>query len=85
MAQLAQLREKATRAETPSRGELTAYDFQWDDPIPEGTFDPNVPAGYTQIDRKTVGLQKAAWLGVGTLPVAGFVAYRRRGVRAIAP
>jgi hypothetical protein len=59
-------------------GEITTYDYQWNAVIPAGTFDPNIPADYTPIDLGSLGLQKAAWLGVGTLPVIGFVAYRRR-------
>ncbi len=58
--------------------EITTYDYQWNAEIPAGTFDPNIPADYTRIDLKSLGLQKAAWLGVGALPAAGFVAYRRR-------
>ncbi len=61
--------------------EITTYDYQWNAAIPAGTFDPNIPADYTPIDLASPGLQKAAWHGVGALPVAGFVAYRRRRIR----
>ncbi len=30
--------------------EFTAYDFEWDVPLPEGILEPNIPADYTQID-----------------------------------
>jgi hypothetical protein len=29
--------------------EFTAYDFQWDVPLPEGILTPNIPADYTQM------------------------------------
>lgn len=61
--------------------EITIYDYQWNAEIPAGTFDPNIPADYTPINLGSLGLQKAAWLGVGALPAAGFVACRRRRVR----
>jgi hypothetical protein len=32
------------------RAEFTAYDFEWNVPLPEGILDPNIPADYTQID-----------------------------------
>jgi len=58
--------------------EFTAYDFQWNAELPEGVFDPNIPADYTRIDLGSMARENAAWLGVGTLPVVGFVAHRRR-------
>lgn len=61
--------------------EITTYDYRWNAEIPAGTFDPNIPADYTPINLGSLGLQKAAWLGVGALPAAGFVAYRRRRAR----
>ncbi len=30
--------------------EFTAYDFEWDVPLPEGILDPNIPLDYTRID-----------------------------------
>ena len=30
--------------------EFTAYDFEWDVPLPEGVLDPNIPADYTRIN-----------------------------------
>ena len=60
------------------RGVFTAYDFQWNAEIAEGTFDPNIPEDYTRIDLGSLAQENAAWLGVGALPVIGFVAYRRR-------
>jgi hypothetical protein len=61
--------------------EITTYDYEWNAEIPAGTFDPNIPADYTPIDLGSLGLQKAAWLGVGALPAAGLVVYRRRRAR----
>jgi hypothetical protein len=62
----------------PVHAEFTAYDFQWDPEIPVATFDPNIPADYTQIDPGSIATEKAAWLGVGAVPAVGFAAYRRR-------
>jgi len=61
--------------------EIKTYDYQWNAVIPAGTFDPNIPADYTPINLGSLVPEKAAWLGVGALPLVGFVAYRRRGVR----
>lgn len=58
--------------------EFTAYDFQWNAELPEGVFDVNIPADYTEIDLGSMTTAGAAWLGVGTLPVVGLVARRRR-------
>jgi len=58
--------------------EFTAYDFQWNAELPPGVLDPNIPADYTRIDLGSMARENAAWLGVGTLPVVGFVARRRR-------
>jgi len=55
--------------------EFTAYDFQWNAAIPEGTFDPNIPADYTQIDLGSIAPEKAAWIGATGIPV-GLLAYR---------
>ncbi len=30
--------------------EFTAYDFEWNVPLPEGILDPNIPTDYTRID-----------------------------------
>ena len=60
------------------RAEFRVTDIQWDAEIPEGTFDPNIPDDYTRIDLESVAKENAAWLGVGTIPVIGIVAYRRR-------
>ena len=59
-------------------GVFTSYDFQWNAELPEGIFDPNIPADYTKIDLGSLTQENAAWLGVGALPLIGFVAYRRR-------
>jgi len=61
--------------------EITTFDYQWNAAIPAGTFDPNIPADYTPIDLGSLVPKKAAWLGVGALPAAGFVAYRRQRAR----
>ena len=58
--------------------EFSAYDFEWDAPLPEGILDPNIPADYTQIDLGSIASENAAWLGVGALPIVGFVVRRRR-------
>jgi len=55
--------------------EFTAYDFQWNAPLPEGIFDPNIPTDYTQIDLGSITQENAAWIGVGGIPV-GLLAYR---------
>jgi len=63
--------------------EFTAYDFEWDVPLSEGILDPNIPADYTQIDLGSLAQEKAAWIGVGGIPV-GLLVYRsrrRRGQR----
>jgi hypothetical protein len=57
--------------------EFTAYDFEWDAPLPAGILDPNIPADYTQIDLGSLPQKSAAWLGVGALPALGFAACRR--------
>jgi hypothetical protein len=64
--------------------EFTAYDFQWNAELPEGILDPNIPADYTQIDLGSIASDNAAWLGVGALPIVGFVVRRRRN-REISP
>jgi hypothetical protein len=61
--------------------EFTAYDFQWNAALPAGILDPNIPADYTEINVGSITQKSAAWLGVGALPAAGFVAYRRRRAR----
>jgi hypothetical protein len=58
--------------------EFTAYDFEWDAPLPEGILDPNIPPDYTQIDLGSIASENAAWLGIGALPVIGIVVRRRR-------
>jgi hypothetical protein len=35
--------------------EFTAYDFEWDVPLPEGILNPNIPADYTRIDLSGLG------------------------------
>ncbi len=57
-----------------------AYDIRWDAPIPEGTFDPNIPADYAPLDLASLAPKTAAWIGVGGIPV-GLLAccgWRRR-------
>jgi hypothetical protein len=46
--------------------------------IPSTVFDPNIPADYTPLSVESTLKANAAWLGVGTLPVIGIVAQRRR-------
>lgn len=58
--------------------EFTAYDFEWDAPLPEGILDPNIPADYTPIDLGSSSPENAAWLGVRALPVVGIIVHRRR-------
>lgn len=58
--------------------EFTAYDFEWNVELPEGILDPNIPADYTQIDLGSMASDSAAWVGVGALPVAGFIVHRKR-------
>jgi len=60
------------------RAEFRVRDIQWNAEIPEGIFDPNIPEDYTRVDLESVAKENAAWLGVGALPVIGFVAHRRR-------
>jgi hypothetical protein len=57
------------------------YDMQYDPNIPPTVFDPNIPADYQCLNLQSVAKENAAWLGVGALPVLGFVAYRRRHPR----
>ncbi len=64
--------------------EITTYDYQWNAVIPAGTFDPNIPADYTQIDLGSIASDNAAWLGVGALPIVGVIIRRRRS-RKISP
>ncbi len=54
------------------------YDMAYDVNIPATVFDPNIPADYTPLNVESTLKENAAWLGVGTLPVAGLVAQRRR-------
>ena len=58
--------------------EFTAYDFEWNVPLPEGILDPNIPPDYTQIDLGSIASENAAWLGIGALPVMGIIVQRRR-------
>jgi len=60
------------------RAEFRVQDIRWNAELPEGIFDPNIPADYTRIDLESVAKENVAWLGVGVLPVVGFVVYRRR-------
>ena len=63
--------------------EFTSYDFQWNAELPAGVLDPNIPSDYTRIDAGSMAKENAAWLGVGGLPVMGFVIRRRcRRVRS---
>jgi hypothetical protein len=54
------------------------YDVVYDVNIPATVFDPNIPADYTPLSVESAVKENAAWLGVGTLPVVGLVAIRRR-------
>ncbi len=58
-----------------------AYDMQYDQEIPASVFDPNIPDDYVPLNLESIVQENAAWLGVGALPVIGFVAYRRRSRR----
>jgi hypothetical protein len=40
--------------------EFTAYDFEWDVPLPEGILDPNIPADYTRINLGTFVMSAAS-------------------------
>jgi hypothetical protein len=60
--------------------EFTAYDFEWDAPLPEWILDPNIPADYQSLNLEAG--KSAAWLGAGAVPALGFVAYRRRRRKA---
>lgn len=39
--------------------EFTAYDFEWNVPLPEGVLDPNIPADYTRIDLGSAAQENA--------------------------
>jgi hypothetical protein len=54
-----------------------AYDMDYDQDIPSTVFDPNIPADYTPMNLESTIKENAAWIGVGSLPVVGFVAHRR--------
>ena len=54
------------------------YDMLYDPNIPSTVFDPNIPADYTPLNLESTVKENAAWIGVGTLPVVGLVAHRRR-------
>ena len=54
------------------------YDIEYDPNIPSTVFDPNIPADYTPLNLESTVKENAAWLGLGTLPVVGFVIHRRR-------
>ncbi|MBM4028501.1 MAG: hypothetical protein FJ280_24370 [Planctomycetes bacterium] len=56
---------------------FTAHDFQWNVELPEGIFDPNIPADYTPLSLESAVEENAAWLGLGGLPIVGIVAHRR--------
>lgn len=60
------------------RAEFRTHDIEWNAEIPEGIFDPNIPADYTPLNLESAIQENAAWIGVGILPVVGFVAHRRR-------
>ncbi len=57
------------------------YDMRYDQELPASVFDPNIPDDYTPMNLESVVQENAAWLGVGGLPLIGFVAYRRRSRR----
>jgi len=64
-------------------GEWRSYDYQWNVEIPEGVFEPNIPADYTEF-RVTDFIPaeaKVGLVGLGALPVIGVVVYRRRRQR----
>jgi len=60
------------------RAEFRVHDIQWNAELPEGIFDPNIPEDYTRINLESVAKENAAWLGIGALPMIGFVVHRRR-------
>ena len=59
-------------------GEWSAYDFQWNVDIPEGTFDPNIPDDYTEIKITDFipAEAKAGIVGLGMVPV-GLIYWRQ--------
>ena len=67
-------------------GKFRAYDIQWNAELPEGVFDPNIPADYTEL--KVTDFipteAKAGLVGLGMVPVGLIVWKRRRKKRAAA-
>ncbi len=59
-------------------GEYRACDFRWNAEIPDEVFEPNIPADYAPIGLESIAKEAPAWIGIGTLPVLGFVIHRRR-------
>lgn len=57
---------------------VRAYDLQWDAEIPEGTFEPNIPDDYTEINLTDLipAKVKAGLVGLGILPI-GIIFWRR--------
>jgi hypothetical protein len=60
------------------RAEFRTDEIEWNAEIPEGTFDPNIPADYTRISPESIAKENAAWVGVGALPIIGIIVRRRR-------
>lgn len=58
---------------------VRAYDLQWDAEIPEGTFEPNIPDDYAEINLTDFipAKAKAGLVGLGILPI-GIIFWRRR-------
>jgi len=59
------------------RAEFRTHDIKWNPETPAAFFDPNIPYDYTPINLESVAGENAAWLGVGTLPIVGFIVCRR--------
>ena len=60
------------------RGKFVTHDIQWNAEVPQGIFDPNIPADYTRVNPTSVVQGSTAWLGVGAVPLAGVIVYGRR-------
>lgn len=67
------------------RAEFRVQNIQWNAELPEGIFNPNIPADYTRIDLESIAKDNAAWLGVGTLPIIGLVIHKRRRRQSLRP
>jgi hypothetical protein len=60
------------------RAEFRGHHIEWTAETPEGIFDPNIPADYAPLNLESAIKENAAWIGIGSLPLVGIAAYRRR-------